>query len=423
MKRTDIASLTGLRFIAALSVAWSHDFLHLVPNQDFPVWYLLLSGLAGFGMPLFFVLSGFVIQYNYGDWFAGGLRKGQVARFLAYRFTRLYPLYITLLVLEYFINPYGEFPHLFHALPYYLTMTQTWVYQTIDKNSLVYAFPSSWTAAVAWSISTEWAFYCVFPFLARPLARLRSPRAVFSIALGIGIFQISWPLLTRTFVLTHDSELGMLFGASPVAGVQDSFARWLYYFSPYGQAANFVVGALLAKAYQLRSDADFTRRELKMGRSALVAACTLFAALYVVAFSNLSAQVTFLATYVNALFLLPIAAIIFLSAQYPQACRLLGRPVMIWGGEASYSIYLLHMLVLRLFVSYGPGANGVVWLEWTRLAAALTLTLLLARGLYLALEMPAQRALRSAFDRWKAAARRKLLPPEPVPSPHFRPGR
>jgi peptidoglycan/LPS O-acetylase OafA/YrhL len=414
MKRTDIASLTGLRFIAALSVAFTHEFLHLVPNRDFPVWYLLLGALSGFGMPLFFVLSGFVIQYNYGDWFAGGLRKGQFTRFLAYRFTRLYPLYITLIVLEYFLNPYQEFLHLFRALPYYLTMTQTWVYQTLDQNSLVYAFPSSWISQVSWSISTEWAFYCVFPFLARPLARLRSPWAVFGIALGIGIFQISWPLLTRTFVLTHGPELSLLFGAAPVAGVQDSFARWLYYFSPYGQAANFVVGALMARAYQLRSDADVTRRELRIGRNALFAAGAVFAALYVVAFSRLSDLVLFLHT--NALFLLPIAAVIFLAARYPQACRLLSRPVMIWGGEASYSIYLLHMLVLHLFLSYGSGANGIVWLEWIRLAAALTLTLLLARGLYLALEMPAQRALRSAFDRWNAATW-KLLPPEPATSP------
>jgi peptidoglycan/LPS O-acetylase OafA/YrhL len=418
MKRTDIASLTGLRFIAALSVTWSHDFFHIVPNQALPVWYLLLAGLAGFGMPLFFVLSGFVIQYNYGDWFSGGVRKQQLFRFLIYRFTRLYPLYFTLLVIEYFINPYKEFPHLFQTLPYYLTMTQTWVYQTIDKNSLVYAFPSSWISQVAWSISTEWAFYCVFPFLARPLARLQSLRAVFGLALGVGIFQILWPLLTRDFVLTHGPQLGLLwFGASPVAGTQHSFARWLYYFSPYGQAANFVVGALMAKAYQLRSDADITRREWQIGRLALFAACALFAALYVLAFSNLSVVLTFLATYVNVLFLLPIAAIIFLSARYPQACRLVGRPVMIWGGEASYSIYLLHMLVLHLFVSYGSGANGVVWLEWAQLAAALTLTLLLARGLYLVLEIPAQRTLRSAFDRWKAATQRKLLPPEPAPSP------
>jgi peptidoglycan/LPS O-acetylase OafA/YrhL len=414
MKRTDIASLTGLRFIAALSVAFSHDFLHLVPVQGLPLWYLLLASFAGFGMPLFFVLSGFVIQYNYGDWFSGGVRKTQFARFLAYRFTRLYPLYFTLIVLEYFMNPYGEFPHLFHALPYYLTMTQTWFYQTIDKDSLVYAFPSSWTTAVAWSISTEWAFYCVFPFLARPLARLRSPRAVFAIALGVGIFQILWPLLTRTYVLTHDAQLALLFGASPVAGWQDSFSRWLYYFSPYGQAANFVVGALMARAYQLRADADVTRRELQIGRTALFAACTVFVTLYLVAFSNLTVLVTFL--HMNALFLLPIAAIIFLSARYPQTCRLLGRPVMIWGGEASYSVYLLHMMVLHLFVAYGSGANGIVWLEWVRLAAALTLTLFLARGLYLALEMPAQRTLRSAFDRWKAATW-KLLPPKPAPSP------
>jgi peptidoglycan/LPS O-acetylase OafA/YrhL len=55
-----------LRFLAAISVAVAHGATLCLktqsPNQAIQHW---LSVGAGFGMTLFFVLSGFVIHYNY----------------------------------------------------------------------------------------------------------------------------------------------------------------------------------------------------------------------------------------------------------------------------------------------------------------------------------------------------------------------
>ena len=60
-----IAALTGLRFIAAFCVLCSHSVPALIPFPNGgPNWHFLLSYLSVIGMPLFFVLSGFVMQYN-----------------------------------------------------------------------------------------------------------------------------------------------------------------------------------------------------------------------------------------------------------------------------------------------------------------------------------------------------------------------
>src|SRR5262249_14107703 len=65
--RPAIPALTGLRFIAALTVVISHSvtLLLLFPAGAMPRWQSYLLEIGGIGMPLFFVLSGFVIHYNY----------------------------------------------------------------------------------------------------------------------------------------------------------------------------------------------------------------------------------------------------------------------------------------------------------------------------------------------------------------------
>src|SRR5690349_17514867 len=66
-------AVTGLRFFAALTVANAHGVLHFVnytasglrPLEDQTLVSLLLVKPANMGMSLFFILSGFVIHYNY----------------------------------------------------------------------------------------------------------------------------------------------------------------------------------------------------------------------------------------------------------------------------------------------------------------------------------------------------------------------
>ena len=83
--REEVPGLTGLRFVAAFSVLLAHSFAVLMRGHlaDMPQlnWF---TQAAGFGMTLFFVLSGFVIHYNYARVVTRG--TGGVVAFLWARY-------------------------------------------------------------------------------------------------------------------------------------------------------------------------------------------------------------------------------------------------------------------------------------------------------------------------------------------------
>src|ERR1700688_722162 len=90
-----IPSLDGLRGVAALNVMFAHGYWYIVLLQqdqaaDNAFARFMGSG-AGVGMTLFFVLSGFVIHYNYCRTVPAST-SGKIDFFIA-RFARLYPLF------------------------------------------------------------------------------------------------------------------------------------------------------------------------------------------------------------------------------------------------------------------------------------------------------------------------------------------
>ena len=93
--REDIASLTGLRGLAALLVVVTHysRWMAVTPVAEHPAWTERLGGSANIGMAIFFTLSGYVIALSYGDWDWRSRPGFNLARFLFYRFARLYPAF------------------------------------------------------------------------------------------------------------------------------------------------------------------------------------------------------------------------------------------------------------------------------------------------------------------------------------------
>ena len=152
MRRDQIPSLTGLKFIAAFSVAFSHAAQHILPPPT-PSWsimmhtaYDLAVSASGFGMPLFFVLSGFVIHYNYSARIQSGSLY-EVLNFFIARFSRLYPLYLCALFLSISITLKNkEIP--LGVLGYYVLMLQSWFFAIYDDNSLMLFARGAWSDIV-----------------------------------------------------------------------------------------------------------------------------------------------------------------------------------------------------------------------------------------------------------------------------------
>src|SRR5580700_9229994 len=123
-----IPALTGLRFFAAFFILWEHsiDWIARFQNTDVTSYF---SFIGVPGMSLFFVLSGFVIHYNYRDLLLRREISRSVCEFAAARFARLYPLYLVFLFVAVGANTLVVLGR--HGIPilaYYVTLTQSWWY-------------------------------------------------------------------------------------------------------------------------------------------------------------------------------------------------------------------------------------------------------------------------------------------------------
>jgi peptidoglycan/LPS O-acetylase OafA/YrhL len=353
--RSPVQSLTGLRCVAALSVAIPHALLQIVRfpiNQ--PVWYDYVNAASGIGMTLFFVLSGFVIHYNYSESIRAGRVRGLFNFFVA-RFARLYPMYILCLVGALLAAKlHGTGHHLTAALPYYLTMMQSSVYAVIGDNSLIYQY--GLMMPVTWSISTEWVFYIAYPAVCFVILGLPGFRS--KLAAGVALCAAVYLALFLIFTNYQTINQFAVTTFGPVADInanwQDCFIRWLVYFSPYSRISEFVAGCLAAAIFMELQGRPVTRMEGKIGALVLIAALVGIGVLYRAMFGPPYSGppfkfVTFL--HMSFGFAPLVAIVIFCCARYHSwLSTILSLPLMVRCGDVSYSVYLLHLVVIRAFV-------------------------------------------------------------------------
>ncbi|HEX5517925.1 MAG TPA: acyltransferase, partial [Pseudolabrys sp.] len=256
--RQDLPALTGLRFVAAFSVLIGHGFAWILADHETPGGIVFwVSQISGFGMTLFFVLSGFVIHYNYGKLVTTKRLRG-VAAFLWARFARLYPLFLLMMLVYVALssrtlallagNP-ERFGSILQALPYFLLSIHTWLYTLIGENPVIDAIGGG--SPITWSISTEWFFYFAYPLVAWLILRARTPRLAAALALLWSALWIAVTVGLYDWSNAIDGWAVRHYG--PIAGAQEhfqtSFVRWLLYFSPYVRLGEFLLGTLVAQLY------------------------------------------------------------------------------------------------------------------------------------------------------------------------------
>src|SRR2546425_5830231 len=152
MRKGELSSLTGIRFYAALFVYVYHVDL-TIPGVNALSGGSLFSNAADVGVSFFFVLSGFILTYNYADVFRDGFSAANYTRFVWDRLTKIYPVHFLTLLL---VLPIAIFsPHLpldWRAVPFHLLLLQCF------WPSATPAF-SGYLNVPSWSISCEWFFY------------------------------------------------------------------------------------------------------------------------------------------------------------------------------------------------------------------------------------------------------------------------
>lgn len=301
-KRPPIPALTGIRAVAALWVVAFHyeeDILRLVPALH-PVQPLLGAGYLG--VDVFFALSGFILAYNY----ATSMQRFDKVRtlgFLRNRLARVYPVHFvtlnanalqSLAAAALGLTAAGAGNHLHTPAAYVqnVTLTQAWFSDRLSFNG------------PAWSISAEWAAYLATPLLLLALARVHRARSAVMVS-----------ALAYVGMLSYFAAFAASSGNAPHGAL-------------IRIAAEFTAGVFLFRVYE-RIPAVF-------GRLVEPAAAGILLAVFLIP-----------AATAGDYWLAPLFAVLVLGLAYgrgPVARVLASRWFVFWG-EASFALYMTHMLL------------------------------------------------------------------------------
>lgn len=301
-----INPLTSLRFFASLAV-----YLHHLGYS---------GGMGDVAVNFFFVLSGFILAYNYKNKFSG-LTKSKVIDFFANRVGRIYPLHVLTFLLSLPLIWVGAYHGGFVSGILNIFLLQT--YAPIGIH--VFDFNS-----VSWSISDEMFFYALFPFLIYALNKtIVNRNTTWTIIAAIVLFVLSWTIAMPFRHHMAPYTVGWWF---------------IYVFPPY-RAFSFFTGILLGYAFLYAKDKIraniilFTAVELV----SLVAFVLSFQSHYLKS-----------ASVADELYLLPsMCAIIFVfSFQAGVLSRVLSNRILVRLGDISYTIYMIHQLAITYAAVY-----------------------------------------------------------------------
>lgn len=290
-----LPGLTAIRFFAACWVYCFHSLLWT--GQRGLVADVSSAGYAG--VAVFFVLSGFILSYNYlGSDFSP-------KQFWSARAARIVPVYWLSLLLG--------LPGLVHNLvigrfplsPAYL-LTPLFLQSWVPSVALIWNTP-------AWSVSTEAFFYLIFPFTAQRLVRSFRKRPVLFL-LGL------WFLSAAPSVLYALAK-----PEGPVDSASLFFWLTILKFNPLVRAPEFLLGVCVGAGFR---DGWRMPRPRLATLACLLAICLTLVGLHDAPFPLLHNG---LCDPLFALLILSIAS----SGDW------LDWPPLLLLGEASYTLYLL----------------------------------------------------------------------------------
>ena len=349
-------ALTGLRCFAAINIVLFHF--------SNPLWFGWLAPVvnAGYASVSFFILlSGFVLAYNY----AGRAREGKLdrVRFWKARFTRLYPIYLLSLLMSWqMLGPErtAHSPGMF------------WTGMVLTPLLL-----QGWVPAIAtflntpaWTMSAESFYYVLFPWLSgwKLPAGLRPQLVRLAAVWGLGLIPGALYVAFNPDGIPHPDRW--------------SYGPWLQAlkYTPLPHLASFVFGVVLANVDEMVERAAKVRVILGVaGFGGLFCILTLAPMLpYAMLHDGL---------------LMPLFGCIVLGlAGENLLAKFFGLRPLVFIGEASYCLYLLHFNFWNLI----HGAHVLDRVGLSRFDPWISYVLLIGLGLVALhlVEKPAQRQLR-----------------------------
>jgi peptidoglycan/LPS O-acetylase OafA/YrhL len=362
-KPARLDALTGLRSFAAVNIVLFH-FSN--PNWFGPLAPVVNAGYAS--VSFFILLSGFVLGYNYN----ARARAGQLEtkRFYEARFTRLYPIYLLSLILAFKMLSLEWESH---------THPMFWTGMVLSPLLLQGWIPeiATFLNTPAWTMSAESFYYVLFPWM----ARWKRPERVGPHLAKMGMIWLLG-LVPGTLYVIYNPD-----GITHID--RFSYGKWLQAlkYTPIPHLASFVFGVLLAELDELVP---------RMGKRRLVVGIFGFVATFVI----LTQAHRLPYPLLHDGFFMPLfgCIIIGLAGINPMS-KLFGLRPLVFVGEASYCLYLLHFNLWNMI----HDSHVLDHLRLARFDPWISYFLLIGLAL-LALhfvEKPAQRILRGWMHVWR----------------------
>lgn len=378
-EKAHVLPLDSIRGIAATSVVIHHlllmpTFLAAFPHNAWTNWSFFRS--AWLLVDLFFVLSGIVMSLSYVD---GEFGRFSLREFMVRRLARVYPLHVVMLLanLLFRLLRIGlVMAGVVIAVPaaFEVNNTYSFVLNLFLLHSMGFIDYLSWNAP-SWSISVEFCTYLAFGLVVLLAQRFGSPLYFYVAAALIALGSLAFII----FVLDK-----------PSLGLQTDFGILRCFTS-------FFLGALTARIVK-----DVPRTVSPLVQGALQLAAMIASVVLV----------SMVEAYPAASFLAPIVFAIFLGSllAFPNATlvpRMLVAGPLVWMGRRSYSIYMVHALIVLLaeYFVRAVGHRNIVALDsifpglpaTANLVVSLGVVLVVSHFTYFYIEIPGGKLLRNVF--------------------------
>lgn len=168
--RSTLEGANVVRFIATMMIVAFH--VALMPPLEIPSSLIFITTYGGFGVPLFYTLSAFVLSYGY----FGRLDKAdQIQKFYIRRFWRIAPLFYVMMT--YYVTYLWVAHGAVVSIRSFIT-SATFTFNLVPQEVTGFVYAS-------WSIGVEMVFYAVFPLALLVIRGLKGATVVFALAVGI----------------------------------------------------------------------------------------------------------------------------------------------------------------------------------------------------------------------------------------------
>jgi peptidoglycan/LPS O-acetylase OafA/YrhL len=347
-----VASLTGIRAVAALLVVGTHA-AYTTGKYTHGYWGLVGARLE-IGVPIFFVLSGFLLFRPWVKSAATGGPPPSLSRYARHRVRRIMPAYLVTVLFAYVLYHFHEAGpnpgHTWLGLARNLTLTQIYCNGYLGK----YLHQG---LTQMWSLAVEGAFYVVLPLLAYVVLvlicrRRWQPNLMLGALAAMTLISPAWLILVHTDHWFPDGArlwlptyLAWFLAGMALAVLQKMGVRCYAFMAiPLATISFFIVSTPIGGA-PTTSPSSMSEALVKTGFYAGIA----------------------------ALAVAPLA----LGDQGWYSRMLATRP-MVWLGEISYEIFLIHLITMEFAMDYVVGAHVYTGSMLYLFIATLALTIPLA---------------------------------------------